>query len=351
MKILFFGELYPRVVHGVSIANRLNLDCFVTGPDIYVDVIEENSKINTIGKASFSKIKSTILSAFKIGRRSRKNSYDAFYSVISLSTLGILKTLCAVYSFHRKSKGKIIVHLHRGDFSSFYRSRWVIPFLVKLCFLKIDRLIVLSELQKSEMEKYFPREAIFVVENTVLEEKMLPDFGVKRFGNSFVYVSNFTKEKGIFDLLSAFRALDQVRLDCYGAFAGNEDEIKASESSSVGIHSSVFGLEKFRLIHSSSALILPSWNEGQPTIILEAMLVGTPVLTTRVGLIGELLGDEYPFFFLPENPEDLAECVERYIKYEYKSELSNALRKRYFEFFSQDLHRAKLFNAFGLENF
>lgn len=347
MKILFFGELYPDVVHGISISNRLNLDLLSQINGIDIDVIQEVSHINLINPISPTKIKSFLNSLFQICLISRKKKYEIFYLTISLSCFGLLKTVLCLYLYSLKRSGQIILHLHRGDFVEFYTKNSLYRLLVKLCFNRANSLIVLSELQKSEMSAYFPSNFIFVVENTVLEEKQLPVYKVKdSFHSRFIYISNYIEQKGIFDLLAAFEKIDGVELDCYGGFAGNEAELRCRECNRIRINPTIIGVKKFNAIHDSDALILPSWNEGQPTIILEAMLVGTPILTTKVGFIIELLGADYPFYFLPQNPVDLVDCIKKFISFENKSDLSLKLQARYFELFSQAHHRHKLYKAF-----
>lgn len=351
MNILFFGELYPNVLHGVSIANRLNLDMLNDTPSVDVAVIQEQTQVSSIGKSSFSKISTLFFSILSVRKQSRKVPYQVFYSVISLSLLGMLKTVFTVYAFAKNNNAQIVLHLHRGDFVRFYQANLLHRFLIKLCFRRVDRLIVLSENQKIEMSKFFDSKAIFVVENAVLEEKQLPKYDIKSsFGKRFVYISNYIEAKGIYDLLEAVKTLPDISLNCYGAFTDNEQQLKAYETNNVLVNPPINGVEKFAAIHLADTLILPSWNEGQPTIILEAMLVGTPVLTTKVGLIGELLGEDYPFYFSPQNPEDLAACVKRFVAYEDKVALSCQLQARYFQYFSQAHHKIKLYNAFGITN-
>ena len=347
MNILFFCELFPDVVHGVSIANRLNVD--LLSKSASVDMIQEKTQIDFVGKTSLGKIKNLLASIFSIRQQSRADTYQAFYIVISLSLFGMLKTLLAIYAFSSKSRSEIIVHLHRGDFVKFYHRRWIHRVLIKLCFGRVSRLIVLSESQKQEMSNFFPNKSIFVVENAVLEERDLPRYPAKTiFSNRFIFISNYLKEKGIYDLLTAFASLDDLELNCYGAFHHNVAEIKALQRNGLVVNPPIGGKEKFNAIHEADALILPSWNEGQPTIILEAMMVGTPVLTTRVGLIGELLGDDYPFYFEPQNPHSLIDCIHRFQSYIDKASLSVALQQRYFEQFSLSNHQQKLLKAFGL---
>lgn len=51
--------------------------------------------------------------------------------------------------------------------------------------------------------------------------------------------------------------------------------------------------ELARIYNQSRLLVVPSYNEGGPRVMLEALACGTPVLSTRVGLAPELLGNDH----------------------------------------------------------
>ena len=61
---------------------------------------------------------------------------------------------------------------------------------------------------------------------------------------------------------------------------------------------------------AADALILPSYDEGLPLVILEALASGTPVICTPVGSIPEVLMHDETALFVP--PGDQAQLAARF---------------------------------------
>jgi glycosyltransferase involved in cell wall biosynthesis len=74
--------------------------------------------------------------------------------------------------------------------------------------------------------------------------------------------------------------------------------------------------EDLDLIYASlSLLVLSSLNEGLPVAIIEAQASGTPVVSTNVGGVSELIKDGQTGYLVPiKNPEMLAEAMEKVLK-------------------------------------
>jgi|SRR3989344_1913937 len=65
------------------------------------------------------------------------------------------------------------------------------------------------------------------------------------------------------------------------------------------------------LYNQSRVFVLTSFNEGGPRTALEAMSCNLPIVSTRVGLIPELIIDGDNGFFIDWSPEDIADKIGR----------------------------------------
>ena len=113
----------------------------------------------------------------------------------------------------------------------------------------------------------------------------------------FVSFGRIGERKGQFDVIRALAAMPpQVRARCRMLFAGDgEIDTARRLASELGVAANVEirgwldPRERDQLLAEADAFVLPSYNEGQPMALLEAMAWGLPPVTTPVGGIPEVV--------------------------------------------------------------
>ena len=146
------------------------------------------------------------------------------------------------------------------------------------------------------------KEKIHVIYNGVDHQKFhLQDTTSNKNTDDYIlYVGNLKKEKGVLELLNGFAAISEKYPTLKLLYAGpgslhNEISSQAKQlaiSNKVTLLGSVDHHQLPELIGQARVLALPSYNEGVPNVVLEAMACGTAVLATNVGGIPEIVNEK-----------------------------------------------------------
>jgi glycosyltransferase involved in cell wall biosynthesis len=194
----------------------------------------------------------------------------------------------------------VVLHLHGGIMKDFVsRQPLFVQKFIQWILARQTVVIVLSDSWKQYVQSISPNAYIKVLSNYVV----LPDLHAIANKRSNIYtdvlfLGVINSAKGVFDLLPAFKdALSQVpnlRLIIGGK--GEADRAHALAlalkiEANVIFTGWVSGEEKLKLFRQAKFYVLPSYNEGLPVSILEAMSWQLPVISTRVGGIPELVRD------------------------------------------------------------
>ncbi len=114
-----------------------------------------------------------------------------------------------------------------------------------------------------------------------------------------LFLARFVAGKGIYELLDAFKAINQWHSESVLIMAGDGPERQAARdwcrthnlADSVRFPGYVGGSEKAQLLLDADIFALPSLAEGCPVSLLEAMGAGLPVIVTPVGGIPDIVRD------------------------------------------------------------
>jgi len=192
--------------------------------------------------------------------------------------------------FHKK----VILHLHGAEFLVFFtQSPDLLKKIIKTTFDHCDLIIVLSKQWENIISGISTNKNIKVLYNpTVIKEFDR----VQSEQTKVIFMGRLGKRKGIYDIIEAAKTLksNNVVIELYGD--GDIEKFKTlieenNLQEKVKLMGWISGSQKDDALQNSDIYILPSYNEGLPMSILEALAVGLPVISTPVGGIPEAVED------------------------------------------------------------
>jgi glycosyltransferase involved in cell wall biosynthesis len=210
----------------------------------------------------------------------------------------------------------ILFHLHGGGFRRFYELECG-PGRRRVVRLFLDRaacVIVLSEAMRAWLTSVTGNRRIVCIPNPA----DAPAYAaVEQPRDLVLFAGRIEREKGVFDLLEAFAAIRAqvpgITLVCAGE--GVRDAL-AQRAAQLGIQDALrlpgwLDRDAIQdLLRRAAVFVLPSYAEGQPMSLLEAMAAGTPVIATTVGGVPELVTHrETGFLVAPGDAAALQQCL------------------------------------------
>jgi glycosyltransferase involved in cell wall biosynthesis len=216
-------------------------------------------------------------------------------------------------------KVPIVNHCHGADFNSFYLAANIKKKkLIKMVYGKCDIILALSEEWKERFSLIVPSKKIMVVENySIIHNEAVKIRNSRECNNQVLFLGEIGKRKGCYDIPEVVEKVIETIPNVRFILAGS-GEIEQIEEilEEKGIEKNVFfpgwvrGNEKDKLMKESDIFFLPSYNEGMPMAILDAMGYGLPIISTNVGGIPKIVNDgENGYTFKPGDIEGFANSI------------------------------------------
>lgn len=131
-----------------------------------------------------------------------------------------------------------------------------------------------------------------------------------------VFVGHVNEQKGVLDLLRAWEAANAraagAKLKIIGPIQADFAERVEpwSRMSDVMFTGSLSHEEAMAEIASSKCLVLPSYTEGFPNVVLEAFALGTPVIASDVGALPEILSSDAGIIIKPGDFDGIRSAID-----------------------------------------
>ena len=231
-------------------------------------------------------------------------------------------------SFYRKAvvivmgrmlRTKVINHIHGAEFDRFYESAGgVKKKLVQIIYNYPETTIVLSQDWANRMASIGHKSKVFCLNNFAVipdmnVDEMLSGYHARR--KNILFLGEVGKRKGAYDLPDIVKRVSDCIPDVHFIVAGNGDieairqQLRSRECDQhVTFPGWIGPVQKKEWLTKSQIFLLPSYSEGLPMSVLEAMSYGLPVVSTFVGGIPELVETgKNGYLYPPGDTEGIAE--------------------------------------------
>lgn len=277
----------------------------VGGISSWVSIVKENVPFNyetifidTSLRHPFSKKRSffdkyiySFLRIFKQKNRLKKivsRKIDVLHIATS-GGLGFFRDLILL-KYAKKNNVKTILHFHFGQIPFLSSSKKKIEYHLFLKCLEYSDYLISIDKRTYDYLNSRGIKSYYIPNPTVLHAN-----SYKNDSSNVLFVGHVTREKGIFELIDSFSLFSKKFPDWKLFIAGPCQKKIANlikqkcNSSGVVFFGPISHDRVISLMGESSFLVLPSYTEGMPNVVLEAMSCGLPCIGTSVGGMPEML--------------------------------------------------------------
>ena len=159
----------------------------------------------------------------------------------------------------------------------------------------------------------------------------------RNFSKRFVFISHIKKEKGIDEIVDVVSLLDEsYTIDIYGIIDDNRYSETYFEKRGISYKGPLDFGEVLKTLASYDVLLLPSYKEGYPGIVIESYSLGIPVITTNLTGLREIVDNYKTGITIPmKNTLELKSAIE-YFNSENYQQMSEDAQEKFLLFNTQE---------------
>jgi glycosyltransferase involved in cell wall biosynthesis len=294
--VLILGP-HRDAVSGVSTHLNLLLDSSLTDECelVHFQVGSEGRNEGTVGK-----LLRLLLSPFSLAAAIIFRHVSLVHLNSSLNPRAYWRDLA--YLFVAKMLGaRVLYQVHGGKLPQefFAKSRLLTRFLHWTLMLP-DLVVVLAQRELTAYREFVPHQDVMVIPNGIdcRPYSAVPTVNVAPSKPlRLLFFGRLAREKGLYEIMQAVRLAQELGVDTRLVVAGSgvEEDRLRRYAQALGVAprvifvGPVFGRDKVKLMAGTDLMLLPSYSEGLPYALLEAMAAGIPVIATPVGAIPDVL--------------------------------------------------------------
>lgn len=282
---------------------------------IHIYLIEREQETNPFIKV-VKYVRASVTAWYKVLRLSKDVKLWLFF----LGEIPLLVPVLAAKLSRRK-----VIFVSSGSLVKYTRSHGnilttlVAGLLEKVNHILADKIVIYSERLIDEQDFKKCKDKLAIAHENFLDfDKFTIQKKLRERGNLVGYIGRLSEEKGTLNFLKAIPEIlkeqEQVKF-LVGGEGQLQDKIQKYLDEE-GLNGKVklpgwIGHDALpNYLNELKLLVLPSYTEGLPNTMLEAMACGTPVLATPVGAVPDVIRDGETGFIMKDNsPECIAKNV------------------------------------------
>lgn len=265
---------------------------------------------------------------------------DVLYIYLSQNRTGFLRDALLVLTGSLMGL-RVVGHLRGANFQNFQRDAGpLLKTLIRAVCARLRGVIVVAARLGGQFDALVPTDRIWVVYNAVDPEFVLETLPPCPGASSFriLFVGHLSAAKGFLDLIEALpdvlEACPAATFACAGEWLDEEWNIRRDEQGAAmndataarvrsawdvlceryGSRVTWLGVlrsrEKAAALREAQVFVLPSYSEGFPTVVLEAMGSALPLVVSPVGALPEVLTPgEHAVFVRPGDVPGIAAAL------------------------------------------
>lgn len=239
------------------------------------------------------------------------NSFDVIHLTTS-GQFGLFRDYCFVLLgqlFHTP----VFYHIRFGripHISKINNQEWR---LMARVMRKAHTIIAIDTASYSAIMAFLPEVKVALIPNTIKLPELHASTASVRNCRTVLFIGWVIPTKGISELLEAWSAIQPQRWKLQIVGPGNTNYRQALidryHLDGVEFLGELAHSQAMDLLEDCDLFVLPSYTEGFPNVILEAMAFGKPIVATDVGAIPEMLEGNCGILVKPKDVEGLSKAL------------------------------------------
>ncbi len=268
------------------------------------------------GRTLFDRIVVSGLESFRLRKQLKELLKDNKIDVIHMTTSGQFAIFRDILLMRvaRKRNVPAVYHIRFGRVAEMGKKNTFEWKMFKVALGLADAIIAIDQSTFNYLKPAYDSK-VHYIPNPICMESITQADNTER---QVTFLGWCIKNKGVEELLEAWQSLDvgEWKLNIVGPYSQEYlNQLKEKyQTHQVVFHGELDHESALEVLGKSEIFTLPSYTEGFPNVILEAMALKKAIIATKVGAIPEMLKDNCGELIDKQNVEQLAQALGKLMK-------------------------------------